>query len=234
MKIILHAVAAMLLLLTGGCAERPDSFRQIEIQKKIFREAVKYTDFPVARAALYNIIALNPGDSAYVDSLFFFYASTRAFPQAVFLGNELIAKNPEDTTVRELLAISKHAMGLMKEALEDYEALFAKTSYPDHLYQIASLQYNLKRVEECNRSIARLLEMPGIEKKTVEIQYGQNQAQDVPIKAAAYNILGVLARDVSQNEAAITAFQKALELFPDFELAKGNLEVMQKGTIAKK
>lgn len=227
--------AAFLAIWCCGCVQPQNAAKQqAEVQKKIFRQAVKYTDFPVARTALYNIIALNPGDSAYVDSLFFFYASSRAFQQAVFLGNELIAKNPGDTTVRELLAISKQALGLMKEALEDYEALFAKTNSPDYLYQIASLQYNLKRVEECNRSVNQLLGMNSAENQKVDIQYGQNQSQQVPVKAAAYNILGVLARDVNQKETAIAAFRKALEVFPDFELAKGNLDALQKGTADKK
>lgn len=214
----------------ASCTPQQNPAQQVELQKKIFKEAVKYTDFPVARTALYNIIALSPKDSVYVDSLFYFYANTRSFPQAVFLGNDLIAKDPNDTTVRELLAISKQAVGLLKESLEDYEILFNKTQKPTYLYQMASLQYTMKRVEECSRSINQLLGLPGIETEKVEIQYGQNQAQMVPIKAAAFNILGVLARDVNQDETAVSAFQKAIEVFPDFELAKGNLQVIREGS----
>ncbi|HXH17705.1 MAG TPA: hypothetical protein VNJ07_01375 [Chitinophagales bacterium] len=215
------------LSLFAGCIY--DTASQIQQQKDIYTMARKYGDANAARSALFNLIVLHPKDSSWLDSLFLFYCDTRSYPQAVMLGNELIKKSPDDTTTRELLAISKQSLGLLKEALDDYEILLKATGKSAYLYQIATIQYNLKRVEECAVSIERLLAMPDIENENVLIQYGQNQnlQQRVPIKAAAYNIKGVLARDIGNKDVAVESFQKALEVFPDFELAKGNLETLR-------
>ena len=48
------------------------------------------------------------------------------------------------------------------------------------------------------------------------------------MKAAAYNVKGICALELNQPEAAKENFNKALQLFPDFVLAKTNLETLEK------
>ena len=52
----------------------------------------------------------------------------------------------------------------------------------------------------------------------------QNGNQEVPMKAAALNVKGICAMELNQPDAAKDNFKKALEIDPDFALAKGNLE----------
>ena len=56
----------------------------------------------------------------------------------------------------------------------------------------------------------------------------QQGSQEVPMRAAAYNVKGICAMELNQEEAAKQNFNKAVELFPDFALAKGNLDAMAK------
>ena len=48
--------------------------------------------------------------------------------------------------------------------------------------------------------------------------------REVAKRAAAFNMRGVIALEINQLDVAKQNFQKALELFPDFSLAKSNLE----------
>jgi Flp pilus assembly protein TadD len=51
------------------------------------------------------------------------------------------------------------------------------------------------------------------------------------MKAAALNIKGIVAMDLNQESNAKNFFNQALQLFPDFALAKGNLATLaQKDT----
>ena len=48
------------------------------------------------------------------------------------------------------------------------------------------------------------------------------------MKAAAYNVKGICALELNQPDAAKDNFNKALQAFPDFVLAKSNLETLAK------
>ena len=51
------------------------------------------------------------------------------------------------------------------------------------------------------------------------------------MKAAALNVKGIVAMDLNQDANAKEFFNQALQLFPDFALAKGNLATLsQKDT----
>ena len=52
--------------------------------------------------------------------------------------------------------------------------------------------------------------------------------QAVPLNAAAANLLGVLKMDAKNFAAAKTDFQQAITFFPEFEGAKGNLDICDK------
>ncbi len=48
------------------------------------------------------------------------------------------------------------------------------------------------------------------------------------MKAAAYNVKGICAMELNQDEAAKDNFNKALAESPEFVLAKGNLDMLAK------
>jgi hypothetical protein len=60
----------------------------------------------------------------------------------------------------EMAAISKQSLGALKESLADYESLYKQKPDLYSLYQIATLQYQLKRYGEsvisCDQIIAIL------------------------------------------------------------------------------
>ena len=59
-------------------------------------------------------------------------------------------------------------------------------------------------------------------KVNISFNEGHDQ-QDVPVKAACYNLLGTLSANDHKNDEALKDFNEALVLFPDFELAKQNV-----------
>lgn len=198
----------------------------IEMYRTVYETSLKYNDLSVATQASYALIALEPGNMNRLDTLARIYFQRSAFAQAIMVARDVLASQPENKEMLEITAFSKQSLGASKEALDDYEALYKLSGDPYHLYEIATLQYTMRRFGECEANITRLLAMPEIADKTMTISYNKVN-QQVPFPAALHNLYGVLHLDQGKEEIAIKHFQQALDLAPEFYLAKANLEALQ-------
>ncbi len=206
--------------------DTPIAYQQ---QWQIYKWALQYNDLGTATNAIYQMMALKPEETNLKDTLAYLYFNSRRYVQTVLLGREIVENNPENYGIMEALAISEQSIGLLKESLEHYDQLYKATSKIYFLYQGASIQYGLKRLGECVQSISTLLASDGVDKEEVNINYGQNgESQKVTMNAAVYNLQGVVYLDLNRPEDAKKSFEKAVELFPDFILAKSNLDIVNK------
>jgi tetratricopeptide (TPR) repeat protein len=195
--------------------------------RSVYAKSLSISDFGTAISTMYQIMELDP-NPANKDTLCLLYFNANMLTQATILGEEIAKANPDKLLIRQVLAISKQQLGMNVEALSEYEKIYASTHKAEDLYQIASLQYGLKRYGECISNLDRLIAEAENEKKKINVSVYQNQQQEVPISAACYNIKGVIALEVNQPEEAKKMFNKALDIFPDFFLPKRSLEMMAK------
>lgn len=199
----------------------------LEMNKSIYKQALNYGDYNTAIYAVYQIMALDANAAGYRDTLAYLYFNKGSYVQALLVGNEIMADNENNAGILEVVALSEQNLGLVKDALSSYEKL--NKLQPDiyNLYTIATLQFALKRYGECSATIDGLLQAEG-NNQPIKITDNTGQSQEVPLKAAALNMLGVMALEMQQTEVAVKSFQEALKVAPDFALAKGNLaKVMQ-------
>ena len=194
-----------------------------EVQNRAYKAALKNYDLPSATVALYNMIALKPERTDLQDSLALVYFGSERYAQSYLVGEEILKNNPQRNDMLELVAVSKQNLGLIKEALADYEKLYSQQKALFYLYQMATLQYQLKRYGECVASLDQIIGDAKADKEKVSIR-NQGGNQEVPMKAAALNVKGICAVELNQIDAAKENFKKAIELYPDFALAKGNLD----------
>lgn len=210
-----------------GCEQADPREAMLEKEREVLEMARKNNDWNVATQAIYNILALSPADSAYRDSLAMLYYDRGAFVQAIQVGNKLLQQRPNDTVLVEMMAIAKESAGQLKESLEHYQQLYEDTRKPYYLYQIASIEFKLRRFNESAVTLNKLLSQEGLEDETVIITYERGRQQRVPIQAAAINIQGVLALEMEKFDLAKQAFEQALQLAPEFQLAKNNLQALK-------
>ncbi|MFN8298682.1 MAG: hypothetical protein U0T75_06210 [Chitinophagales bacterium] len=223
MKKLLSVFALSLTLCLAVNAQN-DAF---DVQMRVYKGALKNYDLQAATIALYNMVALKPERTDLNDSLALLYFAGERYAQAYLIGEEIVKKDPNRKDMLELVAVSKQNLGLIKEALADYEKLYAIEKSLYYLYQQATLQYQLKRFGECVASLDRIISDPQSAQQKVNILV-QGGSQDVPMKAAALNVKGICAMEMNQEEAAKDNFTKALEVSPEFVLAKGNLDMLSK------
>lgn len=190
----------------------------------IYERAGKYMDPMTQIYALYWRIATEGATFFLLDTLAQLYFRAGLYQQAIAVTEDLIQEQPRHVESWEIRALSYFYLQDTRKALEAFEKLYELTQLPQHLYQVITLQFNLQRYGECQANIERLLSSPEAEKATVRITAPDGKTQEVPLKAAALNVRGVLYRLQKEPDKAESAFKEALKVYPDFILAKGNLE----------
>lgn len=200
------------------------------IERAVYLNALKYSDLAVAKNSVFKMIALNPADQSLKDSLLFIYFNAGSFGQSILLCRELLAVDASRSNVLEIKAVSEQNLGMVKESLESYEKLFVQSKSIYHQYQIAVLQYQIKRFGECNANLNEIIKNEKAISEKVTITVSQQENQQVILKAAALNILGVMNLEGKRDVEAKANFAEALKIQPDFVLAKNNLTLTEKKT----
>lgn len=204
------------------------SQRPVTQAEALYNLAAKYGDPSIALLALYQRITEKPSDLALRDSLMGLYYALGFYTQALNVINDLKDSKYENLRTLEVEALSFRALNRPKESLEAYEKLYTKSPSLFTQYQIATLQYQLKRVAECALTLQQIQQNPKAAEEKVIITLGENQQEEVILLAAAQNIQGVVLMEQKEFTAAKAAFEKALQTAPTFQLAKQNLQVVER------
>lgn len=214
--LILFAVLAI------SATQAQDAFN---VQLEVYKTSLKYYDLQSAITSLYTALAIKPERKDLKDSLALIYFSGERYFQANVIAEEIIKDNPKRLDMLEMAAISKQSLGALKESLADYESLYKQKPDLYSLYQIATLQYQLKRYGESVVSCDQIIASAESEKLEASISM-KGGSQKVPLRAASHNVKGIIAMDLNQPDIAKQEFETALKLFPDFALAQGNLAAL--------
>ncbi|TVR81361.1 MAG: hypothetical protein EA412_03255 [Chitinophagaceae bacterium] len=198
-----------------------------DIYAGVYENSIKINDLGTAINAVQTMLAVKPEETHLKDTLALLYFNTGMYYQAMIVSDEILQKDAKKVEMLEVRAISKQSLGQIREALSDYETLYRETSDVYYKYQVATLQYSLGRFGEATSNIDKLLSREEIADRKLNITATQNQVQEVPMRAALLNMLGVIALEVNQPESALNNFKQALELHPSFILASNNLKMVE-------
>ncbi len=228
-KKILYLVAMVLLM--GSFIQKVQAQNK-EIQntqlyklyqmKYIF--ARKYNDDIVAKDAMYSMIAMDPTDDSLKLQLSYYYFESSQFASSLFSSGDIVVRNPDNLDALRINAMSYERMGVKDKAIDSYESLYLKSSDIGVLYQVAVLQFDLKRFTECTTNLDIVIKDPQAKALKLNFVKSDTEQQDVPMEAAAYNVKGMVEKQLGNKEEAAKNFNKALEIQPDFTLVLQNLK----------
>ena len=191
----------------------------------LYKRALKYNDSRTAITALNGYLTLGD-DVAYKDTLGYIYYLAGDYYSSLLLTKEVTDAQPENLNAMERLASCYNQLGDLKACVESYEKLTPKTKNPYHYYQLAVAQYQLKRIAECNQNLQLAIADTSSRRIPVAFTVAEGQVQNVPVMAAAYNMLGVIQMDVKNYADARKLMNKAIEVYPDFVGAKQNIAAL--------
>jgi tetratricopeptide (TPR) repeat protein len=189
-----------------------------------YAAATRWNDPEVAKSALYDVIVENPGVDSLIYSLAYYYYEDQKFASSLLIAQDLLSRQPTNQMYLEMAGSSAQQLGVNDKALQNYESLYLINNNIRTLYQIAFLQYQLKRFAECSTSIDILLGKPEVMTEKVVFEDAKKVPKEYPLKVSILNLKGLLALDQNDKVGAKKAFMDALAVSPDFVPAKANLE----------
>jgi tetratricopeptide (TPR) repeat protein len=199
-----------------------------EADRKVYQMAMRYNDLAVARMKLHELMERNPTNLSYLETLVSLYFEAGQYTSAAVSALDLLEKNDQSLVGIEVAAYSLEQLGAFDRALPQFERHYLLTGNLFSLYKTAFMQYSLNRQDEAINSINMIVKNPKSSDEKVGFPKADNTNQEVSIKAAALNLKGMVYMYQKNKTEAVQAFNQALELVPDFELAKENLKEAQK------
>lgn len=224
MKKIFTLVLGLAAVIAAG-AQDGEAMKKHYI--RTYDNAIKYNDISVAINALHGYIAIDSG-LAYKDTLSILYFNAKSYVSSLLLAEEVYKGQASNVNAMARAAECYDELGDPKTSVGLYEQVVPKTKNPYHMYKLAVGQYQLKRTLECEASARGVLADTTSKKIGVMFTSADGSQQAVPVNAAAANLMGVLKMDAKNYAGAKADFQKALEYFPNFTGAKGNLDICDK------
>lgn len=193
---------------------------------KKFRMGMKYQDPELTKNALVEMLILNPNRTELKDSLAIIYFGTGRFDICKTICDEIISANANNMLALELRAFSQQNLNQAIPAQKDFEALYAGSKNSYFLYQIAIIKYNGKKLDESYADVTRILAANDLDKQVIDVLFEDDMQTNVPLKAAAYNLKGMIQVAKGKREEAKTSFNEAIKLKSDFSIAKDNLKAL--------
>lgn len=206
----------------------------LEIQQQKIKLALSYNDKEAAASAMYSIIAMEGAQSTYKDSLAYMYFNDANYISSFLVTNDILKTKPDNLELLEMNAISIENMGALDKAVEVYTKLLDKTKNNYHAYKLASLQIATQKFVDAYKSIkkADLLEDDGTVK--VNFQVNKNYNQSVDLKPAIAYLEGIILLNMNKQTEAKLSFMRAVNLFPDFVLAKSKITTLENSENSEK
>lgn len=194
------------------------------MQRGIYQRALKYSDINTAINALYNICVMEPQNDSILFSLAYLYFENQRYFSATLTLNDVMMLNPNNVQALEMRAVSLEQVGAIDKSLEDYESLYLRTNNINFLYKTAILQYQMKRYKESKTNIDILLSKKESDEIKIYFPDENDQEQEVVLRASLHNIKGLIAKEEGNITEARKQFGIALEIQPEFYLARKNIE----------
>jgi tetratricopeptide (TPR) repeat protein len=151
------------------------------------------------------------------------YFDLNQLSSAALVSLDILDGNRNNTTALEIAAYSLEQLGALDRALPHFESMYLLTGDNFSLYKSGFIQYSLKRFPEALNSVNMLVKNAKPEEK-IGFPKSQTETQQIDMKAAALNLKGMLYLEQGSKAEAKTAFEEALSIEPNFDLAKENLK----------
>jgi tetratricopeptide (TPR) repeat protein len=202
----------------------PNTKRVLNIQdQSAYQLAMRYNDFQAAKDKLFSLIIRNPEDLRYPELLGSLYFENEMATSAALVALDILQVNEKSIGSLEIAAFSLEQLGALDRALPHFERLYLLTGDNFSLYKSAFIQYNLKKYQEALNSVNMLSKNTKPEDK-IGFPVSQTETQEIGMKAAALNLKGMIYLDQGSKAEAKLAFEEAIQLEPNFNLAKENLK----------
>jgi len=219
-QVLLTLVFTFLAFNFNAIAQNDDAIKNAKTK---YNRSIKYNDFQVAKNAIYDLMALEPNNFSYLDSLAYIYFEFNQFASAALVSRDALKRNPNNQNILQISAKSLDQLGALDQSLKMYQKLYTVSDDAYVLYEVIQKQYDLKKYDDAMINTELLLGKRIVDGSSVYAKDEAGNEIEVPFKAVIKNLQGMIARGQGNNESAKKYFNSALSLAPNYALAKENL-----------
>ncbi len=208
------------LLLLGvvvGCSSSTEK----RTYERVYHLARRYGDYWTMKEAAYALWAQDTTNLAWKDSLFRCYVFLKQVSQVIRMGEERLRRNPKDLFALNALAEAYQLQGDIQKAYEYQVRAYDLAPNRESQYHLAVLLYNMGRSDTALKLVSEVAKDSTTKAIMVHVS-GQGATQEVPLQAAAWNLIGVIHMIRQDVKEAKKAFEQALSIAPNFLLARNN------------
>jgi tetratricopeptide (TPR) repeat protein len=229
MRVFLSTVAAAALTLTAcNNADKSASSASNQNLQKLYKTSYDLKDIPTAITAV-QLILTHDSTNALRDSLPSMYLAMQNIDACLATTEDALKRHPQNEEYTKYKMLCLEQMGNADELFTLAKSLYNKTGKAEYIYKIASVQLVSGKFDEASKTINEMMEKYKNTKDSVDIFIDQSQSQRVPIIAACWNMKGYLYIQTQKYQQAGEAYQKAIQTFPDFVMARRNLQQLIQG-----
>jgi len=214
----------MLLFAAITVQAQSDKAEALRLEKQVVEMAKRVGDPAVVKQGFYRIVAIEGESSTYKDSLAYVYFSARQYGPSFLMADEVIKRDPDHLEMLEIKAASLESLGAIDKSAEAYDQLFARSNNNFHGYNLAKLQFSLKKYEEAYKTIQEVEKLNDTGKYKITFSINANHVQQVELLAAIPYLKGLIEEELQKKPEAKVSYEKALKIQPDFVFAKERLE----------
>lgn len=223
---VLPAMAMILVACTGNNNASLTSNSSDSTYHKLFEKSMKLKDIHTAIYAA-QMILLEDSANVLRDTLPELYGAVNNLEACMQTTEDALTRHPNEEKYLNIKVLYLQQIGDMDGQFRLLEQLYGQTQKPQYIAQIASLQLAGGQPKEAMKTIDFIIEEYKNNKTdSLDIFLDEVNKQKVPVVAAAYNMKGYVYMQRKDITNAKEMYFKALEIYPEFEMPKRNLEAI--------
>lgn len=196
--------------------------------KTLFEKSMAIKDYNTAIVAIQYMLLHDSTLTIYEDTLPELYIATSNVEAADYYTTKALVRKPNDERFLQIKALCAQQKGKVEEEFDIYNKLYATSHKLSYLYQITAFQFSSGQMEQAAKNLAEL-ETKASPKDSVDFALSETDKQKVPLIAAVYNMKAYMQAQNRDLMGAKKYFEMALKEFPDFVMAKRNLQQLMQG-----
>lgn len=216
-------IAILTLAIFASCQSEADKrLEEVQLEWSKYETAVEMEDYYSAISIVYNIIALDSNNYAYYDTLAKLYFETKEYKSALTSAEKSMKHKISEKTVG--IAYNCVKGGKDSEKSIEYGEILL-TYKQDSLalqYEMAFNHAQLFSYDLSKDYLNKIILDPNSLTTTYN-EFRGNGVQEVPYRAASYNLLGFIHNEMGEKNVAMEMFKSAINYKEDYILAIENL-----------
>jgi tetratricopeptide (TPR) repeat protein len=197
----------------------------------ILQKAIKRNDVGTALNTIHIILEKDTSRIGLYDTLFQYYFQMQNPEGVADVGQILLQSKPNDIDILEATAMGLSAITEYEKALVLHQRMFAITGDPRLKITIATLLFELKKIDEARAEINWIIEHREVS-DTMKVDQPspsfKDRTQKISMHAIAYYSLGQIEFTLGNKKNALKYWNKALEIAPNYDLAATSIIELDK------